>query len=612
MGFAVGTKSGPRMTIPLAARRILQILTRQERHQALALLGQMLLTSLIELTGFLSILPLVTLATDPGQIASQPWLRSLYDWSGAASPQKFFLMLAGSFVLLFAATEAAHCASAWYANRFSYRVRHRLSVQLLSCYLGKPHVWFLRRNSSHLMKAILRDVDQLVNDCLMVILSIARRGLTTAGIVLVLIGIEPRLTLGALLFFWLLYGALAARFRRRIGQLGLVHHEVNNQRFKAVQEGLAAIQEGRIFFRRHHVVESYRQHSWQSSLLLARYHLLRDLPNRVGHLLGVSSIIALLVYFASSSPSQKAVPLVGVFVLGIWRVGPALQALYSDLSQLRFELPVLESLFADLAEPVEGPSTPDPPSVGLQRSLDLTSVSFTYPEAPVPAIADLTLSIPVGASVGVVGSTGAGKTTLVDLVGGFLSPESGAVTVDGVSLADCPDWGRNIGYVPQSVYIADDSVRRNIALGVPDPLIDQEALVRAARLAGIHDFVMGELPGQYDALLGERGACLSGGQCQRIGIARALYHDPDLLILDEATSSLDSLTERSVLEAIRGLARTKTLLVVTHRLATVRWCNPIVLLEGGRMVARGTYQELMAESPAFRRLAQEAWPCAED
>lgn len=598
------------MTIPLAARRILQILTRSERHQALALLGQMLLTSLIELTGFVSILPLVTVATDPGQVTSQPWLRELYRWSGAGTPRQFFLLMAGCFVLLFALTEVTHCASAWYGNRFSYRVRHRLSVQLLSCYLGKPHVWFLRRNSSQLMKAILRDVDRLVNDCLMVILSIVRRGLTTAGIVLVLIGLEPRLTLGALLFFWLLYGALSARFRRQIGELGQVHHEVNNQRFKAVQEGLAAIQEGRIFFRRHHVVERYRQHSWQSSLLLARYHLLRDLPNRVGHLLGVSSIIALLVYFASSSPAQKAVPLVGVFVLGIWRVGPALQALYSDVSQLRFELPVLESLFADLTETVEGPEPPPAP-VGLGDSLELTAVTFTYPEAPLPALSDLSLSIPRGASVGVVGSTGAGKTTLVDLVGGFLTPQTGEITVDGLSLAACPDWGRNIGYVPQSVYIADDTVRRNIALGVPDELIDQEALVRAARLAGIHDFVVGELPGQYDALLGERGACLSGGQCQRIGIARALYHDPDLLILDEATSSLDSLTERSVLEAIRSLARTKTLLVVTHRLATVRWCNPIVLLEGGRIVARGTYQELLDQSPAFRRLAQEAWPCAE-
>lgn len=566
----------------------------------------MLLTSVIDLTGFLSILPLVTLATDPGQTQAQPWLRTLYGWSGAGSPHEFFLLMAGCFILLFAAGEAAHSLSAWYSDRFSYLVRHRLSVSLLSSYLGKPHVWFLRRNSSQLMKAILRDVDRLVNDCLMVLLSVLRRAVTTAGIVLALIWLEPRLTLCALLFFWLLFVTLFARFRRQIGELGQVHHEVNNQRFKAVQEGLAAILEGRIFFRRHHVVERYRRHSWHSSLLLARYHLLKDIPNRVGNLLGVSSIVALLVYFVSTTPTRTAVPLVGVFVLGIWRVGPALQDIYSDLSRVRFEMPAIESVYQDLTGEMPAIEAPaEPPA--LRRSLELTSVTFTYPEAPAPAIRDLSLSIPRGTSLGVVGATGAGKTTLVDLVGGFLTPESGEIAVDGVPLGDCPGWVQNIGYVPQSVYISDDSVRRNIALGVPDELIDQQAIERAALLAGIHDFVVGELPGQYDAVLGERGVCLSGGQCQRIGIARALYHSPELLILDEATSSLDAVTERSVLKAIRSLAESRTVLVVTHRLSTVRWCDQILLLSGGRIEASGTFDELLSKSPAFR----EAWCAAQ-
>ncbi len=562
----------------------------------------MLLTSVIELTGFLSILPLVAIATDPAQVRSQPWLDKLYGWTGASSPQQFFWLMAGCFVLLFAASEAAHCLSAWYSERLSYQVRHRLSVLLLSSYLSKPHVWFLRRNSSQLMKAILRDVDGLVNECLMVLLQILRRSLTTGVIVVVLLWLAPGLTLGALALFWLYYATLYGRFRRQIGQLGQQHHDVNNLRFKSVQEGLAAILEGRIFFRRHHVVERYRRYSEQSSWMLARYHLLRDIPNRVGNLLGVASIVALLVYLVSTTDS--AIPLVGAFVLGIWRVGPALQALDSDISRIRFELPAIENLYADLAEapvPIPVPQ----PARGVRESIELTSVTFTYPEASAPALTDVTLSIPRGARVGVVGSTGAGKTTLVDLVGGFLTPQSGDVSIDGQSISAYPDWLRNIGYVPQSVYISDDTVRRNIALGLPDDAIDEEAVVRAARLAGIHDFVTGELPGGYDALLGERGVCLSGGQCQRIGIARALYHDPELLILDEATSSLDTLTERAVLGAIRELP--KTVLVVTHRLSTVRWCNQIVLLEGGRIEARGSFEELLAESPAFRRLAEDVW-----
>lgn len=592
------------MSIPLAARRIFQILSQAERYRAVTLLGLMLLTSVIELTGFLSILPLVAIATDPGQLRAQPWLDTLYRWTGAGSTTQFFWLMAGCFVLLFAASETAHCLSAWYSSRLSYQVRHRLSVLLLSRYLSKPHVWFLRRNSAQLMKAILRDVDGLVNECLMLILQILRRGLTTGAIVVVLLCLAPGLTLGALLLFLLYYATLYGRFRRQIGELGQQHHEVNNQRFKSVQEGLAAILEGRIFFRRHHVVERYRQYSSQSSRMLARYHLLRDIPNRVGNLLGVTSIVALLVFLVSTTKS--AFPLVGAFVLGIWRVGPALQALDSDISRVRFELPAIENLYADLAGTPEPPPIPAPqPPRAVRESIELKSVTFTYPEASRPALEDVNLSIPRGARVGVVGSTGAGKTTLVDLVGGFLTPQSGEISVDGHSIAASPDWIGNIGYVPQSVYISDDTVRRNIALGLPDASIDEEAVVRAARLAGIHDFVVGELPGQYDALLGERGVCLSGGQCQRIGIARALYHDPELLILDEATSSLDTLTERSVLGAIRDLP--KTVLVVTHRLSTVRWCNQILLLDGGRIEARGTFDELLAESPAFRRLAEDVW-----
>ncbi|MBI3925343.1 MAG: ABC transporter ATP-binding protein [Armatimonadetes bacterium] len=594
------------MTLTRVPRCLYDLLSAPERLLAWRLLVLMLLTSVVELTGLLSILPLVTLAADPEQVRTQAWLESLYRWTGASDFQTFFLLLAGFFVLLFVASHAAHAVTSWYRLQLSFQVRHRLTVLLLGRYLAKPYVWFLRRNSAELMKAVLGDVDRLVNDFLMLLLSMLTRGLTTAAVCLGLLWLDPVLSLATLAAFTVLYGEIYRRIRRRMRELGAVHHDVNNLRFKAVAEGLASVQEGRMLFRRHHFVENYERHSWRSSLLIARYHLLNEIPHRLGQILGITSIIGALAYFTTAGRSEGAIALVGVFIMGLWRIVPELQSLFKDSSRLSFDLPVLESLYSDLTQAARFPtSLPEPEErLELRRSIELASVSFTYPDALVPAIRDLTVTIPRGSAVGLVGLTGAGKTTLADLVGGFLTPQSGEIRVDGVPLESPLRWQHNIGYVPQSVYLSDDTVRRNIALGLPDHLIDEVALVRAARLARIHDFVVGELPGGYDAVLGERGVCLSGGQRQRIGIARALYHDPELLVLDEATSSLDNWTERSVMRAIRELSGRKTMLIIAHRLSTVQNCDQLLFLDGGRLEAAGSYSELLAGSPTFRQFVQ--------
>lgn len=585
--------------------KLYQVLTSTERRHALGLLVCMLVSSLIELTGFLSILPLVALAADPEHLNNQPWLKQLYDISGAQSFRSFFLSLAAGFVVLFSVAQVAHAVTAWLSDRLSYTVRHRLTVLLLERYLAKPYLWLSQRNSSELMKAVLDDVDRLVNDNLLVVLTMCRRSFIIAGIAAALIWLEPLLTLGALFFYVCLYWMVYGVFRRKIVELGEAHHQVNNRRFKAVQEGLASVQEGRVHFRRQHLVENYRNLSWRSSLMLARYHLLKDTPNRLGHILGITSIVGVLAYFAYRGDSATALPTLTAFILGIWKLAPELQALYRDSSRLRFDQPVLNNLYTELLgeAPIEVPSETVTP-LSLGECLELKSVCFSYPEAPTPAIQDVSAKVPRGTSVGLVGVTGAGKTTLADLIGGFLSPQSGQILVDGKSIEGQSGWQRNIGYVPQSVYLSDDTVSRNIALGLPDEMIEQEAVEKAACLAGIHTFIQEELPQQYQSVLGERGVCLSGGQCQRIGIARALYHDPELLILDEATSSLDNLTERAVMSALRDLTPNKTLLVIAHRLSTVEYCDQIWFFEQGRLVERGSFAELQSRSEDFRRLTE--------
>jgi ABC-type multidrug transport system fused ATPase/permease subunit len=236
----------------------------------------------------------------------------------------------------------------------------------------------------------------------------------------------------------------------------------------------------------------------------------------------------------------------------------------------------------------------------------LREVHYTYPAAERPALAGLDLTIAANTTVGLVGATGAGKTTAVDVLLGLLEPQRGGLEVDGLAVG--PDnrraWQRTLGYVPQQIFLTDDSVAANIALGVPPAEIDTAAVERAARIAELHDFVEGELPQGYATTIGERGVRLSGGQRQRIGIARALYHDPDVLILDEATSALDNRTERAVMDAVHNLGHAKTIVMIAHRLSTVRDCDAIFVLEQGRCVAKGTYDELIDGSRSFRELAQ--------
>lgn len=320
-------------------------------------------------------------------------------------------------------------------------------------------------------------------------------------------------------------------------------------------------------------------------------------------------LMVLLIWSGHDLPS--IVPMLGLYAFAGLRLLPALQEIYVNLTKISFCHAALDRLSSDLAlaePPVDPRKFRQTERLPLRRQLELRGVSYAYPNATRPALADISICIEARTTVGFVGATGAGKTTLVDVILGLLEPQDGEVLVDGTSIH--PDqvraWQRSIGYVPQNIFLADDTVAGNIAFGVSPQRIDLAAVERAAKCAELHDFVVDGLPDGYQTMIGERGIRLSGGQRQRIGIARALYHDPDVLIFDEATSALDNLTERAVMDAIHKLTHVKTILVIAHRLSTVRPCDRIFLLDRGRFKAAGTFSELLEQDAGFQRLATAA------
>jgi ABC-type multidrug transport system fused ATPase/permease subunit len=311
---------------------------------------------------------------------------------------------------------------------------------------------------------------------------------------------------------------------------------------------------------------------------------------------------------AQSGSFASALPIIALYAFAGYRLMPALQQIYGAVTQLRFAGPALDALHADLMSLQPAHPHPSQDVIALKQAITLSQIQYRYPNAQQPALKNLSLAIPAKSTVGLVGATGSGKTTTVDLILGLLEAQKGTLAVDGQAITEhnrCA-WQRAIGYVPQQIYLADDTVAANIAFGIQAKDINQAALERAAKIANLHEFVVNELPQQYQTTVGERGVRLSGGQRQRIGIARALYHNPQVLVLDEATSALDNLTEQAVMEAVNNLGHDITIILIAHRLSTVKACDTIFLLEKGELKASGTYDQLTASNQQFAAMTNHA------
>ncbi len=481
--------------------------------------------------------------------------------------------------------------------------------KMLRTYLFKPYVFFLGQNTAGLSKNILGEVKQTVTGFLVAGMNLVARSVVAISVMILLLVVDPLLAVMTLGFLGAAYGGTFLLVQRGMAQAGRNRSQADRERFKAAAEALAGAKEIKLLGLESPFLKRYERPSRRFSRAMARQQLISVMPRYAFETIAFGGMLIIVLYLLVKGESIVALlPTLGVYAFASYRLLPALQGIFAALTDLRFSVASIEVLYEDLetsahAAPVDRRKVEALPA---RRMLSLEDVNFSYPGTRHPVVEGLDLDIAANTTVALVGSTGAGKTTVVDLLLGLLRPSSGALVVDGVSVTDerLAAWQKNLGYVPQVIYLSDDTVAGNIAFGVPERDIDMAAVERAARAANIHDFIASELPNGYATEVGERGVRLSGGQRQRLGIARALFHDPDVLVLDEATSALDNVTEESIFHSVREIGRSKTVIMIAHRLSTVRSADVIFVLERGRVVARGTYQELLASSPEFRALAQ--------
>ncbi|QKT03808.1 ABC transporter ATP-binding protein [Ectothiorhodospiraceae bacterium 2226] len=598
-------------------RKLHDLLDRRERRQALLLFMMMLVMGLLEALGVASIMPFIAVLANPELINTNPVLNAVYVALGFSNTHTFLMFLGFIVFAVVVGSLSFQALTHWVMARFANMRNFSISSRLLSGYLARPYSWFLRRHSSDLGKTVLDEVQQVISHALMPALQLVASLIAAIFLVALVVVVEPTVALVALVVLGGTYALIYLALRKYLRWIGEDRLIANRERFRIAHEALGGIKEVKVLGLENAQLRAFRKPALRFARRQATNQIISELPHFALQALVFGGMVILLLTMLAARDGNltAALPLLALYAFAGYRLMPALQKVYRSMTKLRFGEAPLKALHDDVVatgiiqRAVDAAPLPPPPEpIRLRKELELREVSYSYPGAARPALSKIEMSIPARTTVGIVGSTGAGKTTVVDLILGLLSADAGELRVDGsvITPERVRAWQQSLGYVPQSIFLTDDTVAGNIAFGVPPDQIDMAAVERAARIAELHDLVVNDMPEGYATEIGERGVRLSGGQRQRIGIARALYHDPDVLILDEATSALDNLTERAVMDAVHNLGHRKTIILIAHRLTTVRECDTIFLLEHGRVSESGTYNQLLANSQRFKAMAATA------
>jgi ABC-type multidrug transport system fused ATPase/permease subunit len=499
--------------------------------------------------------------------------------------------------------------SSWLLYRFAFVFEQRLAERLLSGYLAQPYQFFLRENSALLTKNILTETVAVVGGVVIPGLQLITKFVVVVLTLTLLMFIDSVLALTVAVVLSGAYSFVYILIRRKLLENGQLSTEANAQIYKSANEALGAVKELKLLGKESAFVERFSQ----SSKLNAHYKTvgftLSTLPRYAIESLAFGGMLLILLYLIGLKKDiSHALPLIALYSFAGYRLLPAVQQIFHNFSTIRYNFSAFSTLKSDLDKhPLSshhlGFSEVDEPMPFIDK-IEISNLRFSYAEGEPSVFDSLSLTIQRNACVGFVGLTGAGKSTLIDIILGLLEPGSGGVFVDGqkVTQASIRSWQRNVGYVPQQIYLVDDTIEKNIAFGCAQESIDMPLVEDAARTANLHEYVTQELPNGYKTIVGERGVRLSGGQRQRIGIARSLYHKPKVLVLDEATSALDGITERVIIEAIQALSHKITIIMVAHRLTTVKDCDVIYLLDRGKVAQSGTFSELSASNETFKSM----------
>lgn len=586
-------------------KKIFYLLTSREKKLAGLLLVMMLIMTLLDMIGVASIFPLILVFTNPDIIETNIIFVKIFKVSktfGIENSQQFSFFIGALFFILLFSSIIFKAITTYVQIRFVRMREYSISKRLVQSYLNQPYSWFLNRNSADFSKTVLSEVSQLTQDGISPLMELIAKGMVAIALIILLIIADPKLALIVGFFLCTAYGIIfyfAHKFLNRIGKESI---KSNRLRFSKISEVFSAVKEVKFGGFESAYIKSFSNSAQNFARNQASLSIIGQLPRFGIEVLAFGGILLIMFYLKTQTGSfNHALPIISLYVFVGYRLMPALQRIYACLTQLSFIGPTTELIYNDLKKLELVKSKKDETVFFLDKTICLKNIFYNYPSSPRTVLKDININIPARKISGIVGSTGNGKTTLVDIILGLLEPQQGFLEIDGrvITKNNLRAWQSSVGYVPQHIYLTDDTVAANIAFGVDPKDIKRDALEKASIVANTHDFIVNELPKQYQTIIGERGVRLSGGQRQRIGIARALYHGHTVLILDEATSALDNQTEEIIMNRISNLKKNITIIIVTHRLNTVKKCDIIFKLEKNGSIVQKTFNELITNNKNF-------------
>ena len=576
--------------------RLWSYISLRRRKQFSYLLVLMLVASVAEMVSIGAVVPFLAALTRPETIFVNADLSPYLDMFGIASQKALIALLTFVFIGAVIIAGLLRLALLWATTRLSFSTGADLSYDIYRRTLTQSYKVHISRNSSEVITGITTKTSAIIMNLIVPLLFLLSSLGLLVAILIALLVIDPLISIVSILGFGIIYAFIAVLSRKRLRENGQHIAEKSNQVMKALQEGLGGIRNILIDGTQKKFCLEYRKADLQLRYSQGDNIFLSQSPRYGVESLGMV-LIGVFAYFMSQQPGgiDSTIPILGAMALGAQRSLPLLQRVYQGWSSLQGGLASLNDILNLLDQDELEGGFSIAKKIPFQSNIDFANISYRYDDENSPWILkDINLRIPKGSRLGVIGDTGSGKTTFVDLLMGLLQPTEGALSIDQVKLtkSNMSDWQLHIAHVPQGVYLSDSSIAENIAFGVTKEKIDMDRVVECAKQAHIHELIE-TWAKKYETFVGERGVRLSGGQIQRIGIARALYKQADVIIFDEATSALDSMTEQLVMEAIESLGGDLTVIMIAHRLSTLRNCDQLIRLGAGSILQQGSYDELL-------------------
>ncbi|MBQ7481927.1 MAG: ABC transporter ATP-binding protein [Lachnospiraceae bacterium] len=577
-------------------RKINYIFSKKQKIQSVFLCIGLFIGALFELVGVSLITELVSIVTDPSKIHKNPMLKSVYDLFGMREDRQFFLALVIGLIILYLVKNIFLLWINYVQYTFIYNNQLRLSGRLIDCYLKKPYTYHLDKNSAEMVRNVMLDTERFFQMLLSVFLMLSEL-LISLLLCVYLFTVDWFITVSVAVILGIFTAIYLLLFKNKAKEYGKINQIYDGKMHQSINQALGAVKDIKILHREKYFVDAFCGYGKKKMRAVRNNNVLGQAPKYVIETVCIGAILLVLVFkLYMGEDLSTMITQLAAFAVAAFKLLPSASKINNFANLIIFLKPSVDLIYRDIRD------TEDMKSFELTDAvtdfeikdadaISVTGLTYRYPHTEKDVLKDVSLKIPLGYAVGLMGPTGAGKSTLADVILGILTPTSGTVCYGNMNVHEHPiKWSRKLAYIQQSIYLADETIRNNVAFGIDDDKIDEEKVWKALEEAQIKDFVK-SLPEGLDTMVGERGVRLSGGQRQRIGIARALYDDPEILVLDEATSALDNETETAVMEAIDNLMGRKTLIIIAHRLTTLRNCQKIFKVEGGG-VREVTYGEI--------------------